>query len=1210
MKSGFVRLLCFWLCLCVFSSLAKPESNRVKIEVVGSYPELRVDSHPFFIHSAAFFYSRLPRDQWENSLRRHLELGINTLDLYLQWNWHEPQEGQLDFDGHSNPRRDLKLLLQMISKLGFKLIIRPGPVILNEWKNGGYPDWLLLRPEYQESLQDVLEGRYPRLSGLSTTRSDEASRQWLENKTHLQYTRKWYFDVMKVLSPYLASHGGNILFFQLDDDQAINRTNYNGPNFWRYMDTLRRDLEEAAVSVDGQPDDIIPFINPTDMRVSAAGFNPNFAKPIAAMGQWYMNSSHPLSFEDETNLQFFVEELKTQPRFLPMIIEFQAGWYVPGDDTGAPRTDPENTLLASRTLFAHGLRGLNYFPIQDTLYPAGYEVPWTNHYYTWEAALDVNANKQPRNISVHRNGNLIRGMGSLLAQTHKQAEVGIVYSLGALQPQEKLAKEDIRRISAQTISLQQYCLLNHVSNEYLDPEYQPLEQLQRHKILLMPVFNFEPDRGLFLSSTAEDRLVEFVEKGGTLVFFPKAPASGRLAEWFSGVKKSAIQNLGQAVVSFRTKDAPRVTPRGEFELYELPGEELEVGRPFTVFAQFLGKENRSVIGFERRVGLGRTIVLGFDFYSGAAKKAETAGVAEPIRINGENVAGYNPQEKDAALSLNSVMNELIARAPVPRAMHWSTDKNASDTGEIAVELATADNCSGFGFVHLVNFSLQFPRDIKIAVDGRAACLDPVELPPVHLPVKDALVLPLHLPLKYFIPALTQEEIVAASAELVQVEGDAAHFQLGFYSPVESEFYFKVADPSRWQFRIGKDVLKATVNSRGGWLSVAIPANESSVPVRLIDVEQSGAASPQRTRQVTNNTQDHSQPKIFEFAARTEKTGIQFNLRAGFSLPIREDLSMPLSLPILVLDGSGPARLLLDVKNPTPRVERYSIDIRVSGYRLTPSMKKIEIRPFSIMEYEFGLYLFVKGELDPQSKIARGRFRLKSRHETVEKDFLMVTIDRGTAVAFAEDLDRDGFPEVILENSELRLIVTPQAGARSFALLDKRSHKNLFTSVGAFRDKFLFSEYSPTRTLPRQIRGYFGLHNRPYQFEIIASGGNTAIARFFYDAPDVAPSGALVQKTITLHGSEAYFEVEYQVTPRLVLKDILQGFISSNSVDKNYLDGVSAMRLEPIGSTAQQIDQVEKISREYSGEFSLFFKPFEEGRSDYSYRVRYRLPIEP
>ncbi|MEK7721793.1 MAG: hypothetical protein AAB359_05335, partial [Elusimicrobiota bacterium] len=74
----FVRiksLLCLFIFFCLAGvSRALPS---VQVKATGTYPELWVEGKPFFIHAAAFFYPRLPRDLWEKSLQTSKELGIN-----------------------------------------------------------------------------------------------------------------------------------------------------------------------------------------------------------------------------------------------------------------------------------------------------------------------------------------------------------------------------------------------------------------------------------------------------------------------------------------------------------------------------------------------------------------------------------------------------------------------------------------------------------------------------------------------------------------------------------------------------------------------------------------------------------------------------------------------------------------------------------------------------------------------------------------------------------------------------------------------------------------------------------------------------------------------------------------------------------------------------------------------------------------------------
>jgi hypothetical protein len=1200
---NFIQGFCCLLVFCLYPGQVRSENTRVRIEMVRNSPELRVDGRPFFIHSAAFFYSRLPRDQWETSLRRHAELGINTLDLYLQWNWHEPEEGRFDFDGHTNPRRDLKGLLHLISKMGFKLIVRPGPVILNEWKNGGYPDWLLTRAEYQESLQDVLEGRYPRLSGLSTSQSEEASRQWLANATHLQYTRLWFFEVMKVLSPYLPSRGGNILFFQLDDDQAINRTNYNGPIFWRYMNRLRQDLEEAALSVGGEPADILPFINPTDMRVSAAGFDPSFSKPIAAMGQWYMNSSsEALNFEETATLQFYVEELKTQPAFPPMIIEFQAGWYVPGDDQYAKRSDPSNTLLASRTLLAHGLRGLNYFPLQDTLYPAGYEVPWTNHYYTWDAALDLNSDEQMRAQSVRRNGNLIRGMGELLAQTRKQADVGIVYALGGFQPQEKLSKEEVRAVSSQVLALQQALMQARVTNEYLDPEYQPLEQLKRHKLLLMPIHRMSSGRNIALSRTTEERLIQYVNSGGILAFFPRAPETGLLAEWFSGIQRNVAQGGTDQTVCFLSQKPAEFRVSGGIESYGLSTAFSPTVGNFETIARARNRENSSAVGLERRVGNGRIIVLGWDFFSGISTKPEKTANAISLPPN-----EHRKDSLAADLSeINTVVEELLARGNVSRAIHWSDAAEPGKERMVDVQLEAANACSGFGFVSLVNFSGDSEREIKVSVSRPEDCIPATELPTVRILPKDALLLPLRLPLKAFLFGETDAELVASNAELFLVEGEDQHFRLGFHAPLPSEVILKLENPERYQFKSQGVELKPVMDREHGWIRVAFPGGEGALSIRFLNVEMREVPVGSVKKSRANTVKEETKAVSNLPGGVPAEDEVQVTLSSAYTLPIRGQLTLDLSPPVLALDNKGPARVVLDLNNRTSREVKYSLEFHVNGYRLQPSLKVLRIRPFSKEAFEFNLDLFLESPMDSKVKFVPGKVLLKSRHKTIERGFYLLALDPGTAKAYALDLDRDGFPEVVLENSELRLVITPHAGARSFVLIDKAAKRNIFTSVGALRDRFQFSFNQASWTLPRQVRGYFGLHNRPYQFEILDTGDSKATVRLFYEAPDVAPSGAFIEKIITLHDSQRYFDVEYRVTPHEVSQTTPQAFISSNYITRVSGEEGPPLILVPVGSTGPLVLRSQSILKDGTTEMLMEFKPFDQTVATYSYTVRYEL----
>ena len=109
-------------------------------------------------------------------MRAMRELGANTLDLYVPWNWHELRRRRLRLRPAARARAAIcARCCGSARSSASRFIVRPGPVIRNEWRNGGYPAWLLQRPEYGMPLHDVLEGRYPATATLQNAHSDDAA---------------------------------------------------------------------------------------------------------------------------------------------------------------------------------------------------------------------------------------------------------------------------------------------------------------------------------------------------------------------------------------------------------------------------------------------------------------------------------------------------------------------------------------------------------------------------------------------------------------------------------------------------------------------------------------------------------------------------------------------------------------------------------------------------------------------------------------------------------------------------------------------------------------------------------------------------------------------------------------------------------------------------------------------------------------------------
>lgn len=91
---------------------------------------------PFRVLSGAAHYFRSQPEQWPSLFQSLRAMGLNTVETYLAWNFHEPVEarwGRLD---------QITRFLDDAHEAGLHTIVRPGPYICAEWDNGGLPSWL------------------------------------------------------------------------------------------------------------------------------------------------------------------------------------------------------------------------------------------------------------------------------------------------------------------------------------------------------------------------------------------------------------------------------------------------------------------------------------------------------------------------------------------------------------------------------------------------------------------------------------------------------------------------------------------------------------------------------------------------------------------------------------------------------------------------------------------------------------------------------------------------------------------------------------------------------------------------------------------------------------------------------------------------------------------------------------------------------------
>uniref|UniRef100_A0A8C2K429 Beta-galactosidase n=1 Tax=Cyprinus carpio TaxID=7962 RepID=A0A8C2K429_CYPCA len=165
-------------------------------EIYAKTPSFSIDYHqncflkdgePFRYISGSIHYSRIPRVYWKDRLLKMYMAGLNAIQTYVPWNFHEPVPGQYDFSGD----RDLEHFLQLCRDIGLLVIMRPGPYICAEWDMGGLPSWLLKKKDI------VLRSSDP---------------------DYLAAVDKWMGQLLPIISRHLYQNGGPIITVQVENE--------------------------------------------------------------------------------------------------------------------------------------------------------------------------------------------------------------------------------------------------------------------------------------------------------------------------------------------------------------------------------------------------------------------------------------------------------------------------------------------------------------------------------------------------------------------------------------------------------------------------------------------------------------------------------------------------------------------------------------------------------------------------------------------------------------------------------------------------------------------------------------------------------------------------------------------------------------------------------------------------------------------------------
>ena len=224
---------------------------------------------PHRVISGAIHYFRVHPDLWEDRLRRLAAMGLNTVETYVAWNFHERRRGEVDFTGP----RDLARFIGLAGDLGLDVIVRPGPYICAEWDFGGLPAWLMTEPD------------------IALRTSDPAFLAPLD---------AWLDAVVPVIRPLLSSAGGPVVAVQVENEYGSFGDDA------AYLAHCRKALLDRGVDV---------------LLFTSDGPGPD----------WLDNGTIPgvlatVNFGSRTD-EAFAELRKVQPTGPDMVMEYWNGWF-------------------------------------------------------------------------------------------------------------------------------------------------------------------------------------------------------------------------------------------------------------------------------------------------------------------------------------------------------------------------------------------------------------------------------------------------------------------------------------------------------------------------------------------------------------------------------------------------------------------------------------------------------------------------------------------------------------------------------------------------------------------------------------------------------------------------------------------------------------------------------------------------------------------
>ncbi|MBP5712624.1 MAG: beta-galactosidase, partial [Prevotella sp.] len=267
--SRLISILCLSMIMLTMPSTSMAAKKNGGDFTVGKGTFL-LNGEPFIVKAAEVHYPRIPRPYWEHRIKMCKALGMNTLCIYVFWNYHEQQQDVFNFEGQA----DVAEFCRLAQKNGMYIIVRPGPYACAEWEMGGLPWWLLKKKDIKLREQDPF---------------------------FMERAKIFEEKLAEQLRPYAIYNGGPIIMVQVENEYG----SYGEDK--PYMSAMR---------------DVVRGAWGEQMTLFQCDWSSNFWKNGLDDLVWTMNFGTGANIDDQ-----FKRVKEMRPNTPLMCSEFWSGWF-------------------------------------------------------------------------------------------------------------------------------------------------------------------------------------------------------------------------------------------------------------------------------------------------------------------------------------------------------------------------------------------------------------------------------------------------------------------------------------------------------------------------------------------------------------------------------------------------------------------------------------------------------------------------------------------------------------------------------------------------------------------------------------------------------------------------------------------------------------------------------------------------------------------